>query len=379
MGGSGVGGSGVGGSGVGGMAGAAGQAGAGCTPGALGCPCLPGSRCNEGLACRAQTCASVPTPPTTTVEGHFELPPGFFDVVLDPERKRLFASYGGDGIVQVLDLDDGDITTVTTGHRAEHMHFDAERDEVVIALPVQAHSAYWWNEDQEGYVAAIDANTLADPEPIWIPLDPWQIVADGRGHAVVSGGSGQWTNMLSVNLETEWTQSVYGPYHQTKIRIHPARDRIYGADTALSPSDIERYNLSAEGVVSTAYDSVYHGDYPMCGDLRIHPSGSTIYTPCGHIFLSSNSQSSDMTHVASMGVSWTDLGFDATGRYALILAASARALYIYDTETLSPGSAIDVDPADRILVGEDYFVLLRQATRGAIPFTDVELVRLTFE
>jgi hypothetical protein len=306
------------------------------------------------------------------------MPPGFFDIVLDTERKRLFASYGGDGVVRVLDLDDGDITTVTTGHRAEHMHFDAARDEVVIALPTQAHSAYWF-DDQEGYVAAIDANTLSDPDPIWIPLDPWQIVADGLGHAIVAGASGQWTNMLSVNLESEWTQSAYGPREGTNIRIHPSRDRIYGADNGLSPSDIERYDLTAEGVVTSAYDSPYHGDYPMCGDLRIHPAGNTIYTACGHIFLASNSRSSDMTYVANMGISWIDLGFDSTGRYALVLGSNARALYVYDTDTLTPGSAIDLEPADRILVGDDYFVLTRQTARGAVPYTDVELVRMTFD
>jgi hypothetical protein len=349
-----------------------------CVPGTVGCACAAGLTCEEDSACRSQVCTPIPNPPTAAVEGHYELPPGFFALALDHERNRLFASYGGDGVVRVLDLDDGDVTTVTTGHIAEHLHFDPVRDEVLVSLATQSHSAYWWDEEQEGYVAAIDALTLADPDPIWIPMDPWQIVADGRGHAVVSGGSGQWTSMMSIDLETEWTQQVSGPYHGANIRIHPARDRLYAADTGLSPSDIERYNLSADGQVTAAYDSPYHGDYPMCGDLRIHPSGTTIYTKCGHIFLASNSQSTDMTYVANMGIGWLDLGFDTTGRYALVLGSDARALYLYDTETLSPGSAIDVDPADRLLVGSDYVVLTRQAARGAVPYTDVELLRLDY-
>ncbi|HYO97824.1 MAG TPA: hypothetical protein VER33_25130 [Polyangiaceae bacterium] len=361
------------GAGEGGMAGAAG--GAAC-PGAAECPCSPSAGCDQGLVCRARVCAALPEPATAVTEGHFELPPGPFEVVLDSERGRVFASYGGDGVVRVLNLDDGEVALVTTGHRAEHMFFDEARDEVLVSLPVQNHSAYLFDESQEGYVGAINAITLADPDPIWIPIDPWQILGDGRGHAIVSGASGQWTSMMSVDLETGWYQATRGPYHGTNIRLHPARDRFYGANNGLSPSDIERYDVSAEGVITSSYDSPYHGDYAMCGDLRIHPSGNTIYTPCGNIFLASNSQSTDMTFVADMGLSWIDLGFDSSGRYALVLTANARALYVYDTETLSPGTALPVQAADRILVGSDYIVLIRQAVRGVVPFTDVELLRL---
>lgn len=366
----------------GGQSGAAGESvgGAGgaedCQPGSVGCVCAINGTCEASLACRSSVCVAIPEPPTAVTEGHFELPPGPYDVVLDTDRNRLFASYGGDGLVRVLDLDDGAVTPIRTGHSAQHMYFDPVRDEVVIALATAAHSPYWFSETQDGYVAAIDALTLVAPTPIWIPLDPWQIVADGRGHAVASGGSGQWTHMISVDLETSWYALTYGPYDGTSIRIHPSRDRIYGADTGLSPSDIERYDLSQDGNVVSAYDSPYHGDYPMCGDLRIHPSGTTIYTPCGHIFLASNTRSADMTWVANMGMSWIDLGFESTGRYAFVLSANARALYVYDTETLSPGGALPVAPADRLLVGSDYLVLVRQANHGAVPYTDVEVLRL---
>jgi hypothetical protein len=247
---------------------------------------------------------------------------------------------------------------------------------MLVSLPIQSHSSYLWTEDQEGYLAAIDAVTLADPVPIWFPLDPWQLVGDGRGHAIVMGASGQWTDLASVDLETGWYALVYGPREGTKIRLHPARDRIYGADNGLSPSDIERYNLSNDGVVTIGGDSPYHGDYPMCGDLRIHPGGDTIYTRCGHIFLASNSSSSDMTWVADMGLGWNDLAFDASGRYALLLTSSAKALYVYDTETLAPATTVSADPADRLFTGPDYVVLVRQATKGAVPYTDVEVLSI---
>jgi hypothetical protein len=351
----------------------------GCTPGTVGCACSTGKSCAGDLVCQSSFCVEPPPTPVLASLGHFALPPGPFDVVLDSERNRVFASYGGDGVVRALDLDEGGVTTVPTGYRAEFLHFDHVRDEVLVSLPVQSHSSYLWTEDQEGYVAAIDATTLADPTPIWLALDPWQLVGDGHGHAIVMGASGQWTDVASVDLATGWYTLVSGPREGTNIRLHPARDRIYGADNGLSPSDIERYNVSTEGVVTNAGDSPYHGDYPMCGDLRIHPSGDTIYTRCGHIFLASNSSSSDMTWVADMGLSWNDLAFDASGRYALVLSAAAKSLYVYDTETLTPATTFSADPADRLFTGPGYLVLVRQATEGAVPYTDVEVLSLELD
>ncbi|WP_437752265.1 hypothetical protein [Sorangium sp. So ce1389] len=299
--------------------------------------------------------------------------PGYFDVVLDTERDRVFLSYGGDGRVNVVDLVSGAMTPVTTGWRAEFMHFDPILDQVIVSLPTRDHSAYWWDEDQEGHVAAIDAVTLAAPTPIWIPLDPWQVVSDGTGHVHVAGGSGQWTSVASVDLATGW-YSLAGTIRQnTNIELHPSRDRFYGADNGLSPSDIERWDIVGEAA-QPAYDSPYHGDYPMCGDLRIHPAGTTIYTRCGHVFLASNTRPSDMTWVADMGLSWDDLVFGPGGDRAYVLSGSAPVLHVYDTVTLEPAATHAMgEPAQRILAGPEYLVLFRNILGGS-PHTEIEVI-----
>ena len=304
----------------------------------------------------------------------YQTEPGYFDAVLDIERNQLFLSYGGDGEVRVVDLASGGIDVVTTGYHAEFMHFDPILDHVVISLPTQAHSSYWWDEDQEGYVAAIDAVTLADPAPIWIPLDPWRIVSDGTGNVYAAGGSGQWTSAVSVDLGTGvWTLSSGFIRQNTNIHIHPDLDRVYGADTDSSPSDIERWDIS-NGVITPAYDSPYHGDYPMCGELRIHPDGNTIYTPCGHVFLASNVQLNDMTWVGDLGLDWIDLAFHPAGAVAYLLVDGAPAIYEYDTASLSAVTNHTIgSPADRLLTGPDYLVLVRSLL-GGNPKTEVQVI-----
>ena len=305
----------------------------------------------------------------------YETAPGYFDAVLDTERHQVFLSYGGSGIVHVIDLPGGSDTVVTTGWKAEHMHFDPILDQVVISLPSGTHSAYWWDEDQEGYVGAIDAISLADPTPIWIPLDPWQIVSDGTGHVYAAGGSGQWTHAIAVNLQTGWSTLSSGQSvrNLTSIRIHPTLNRIYGADTGLSPSDIERWNIAA-GTVLPSYDSPYHGTYPMCGDLRIHPAGNTIYTKCGHIFLASNVQGTDMTWVGNMGITWKDLAFHPSGAAVYVINNNAPTLFEYDATTLMPVATHPLSaPAQRILAGPTYLVVIRNIL-GGNPQTQVEVI-----
>ncbi len=304
----------------------------------------------------------------------FQTEPGYFDVVLDTERHQVFLSYGGSGNVHVIDLASGSDKVVTTGWKAEYMHFDPVQDQVAISLPSGMHSAYWWDEDQEGYVAAIDATTLADPTPIWIPLDPWQIVSDGTGYVYAAGASGQWTSAISVNLETGWSQLSGGIIRNgTNIQLHPDKNRVYGADNGLSPSDIERWDLEA-GTVAYSYDSPYHGDYPMCGDLRIHPSGNTIYTRCGHIFLATNVVGTDMTWVADMGLSWKDLTFHPSGSAAYVITDNAPQIHEYDPATLAPvGTHPLAAPADRILAGPSYLVVISDIL-GGNPKTQIEVI-----
>jgi hypothetical protein len=58
---------------------------------------------------------------------------------------------------------------------------------------------------------------------------------------------------------------------------------MYGINVGLSPTDLERYDISA-GAVSAVVDSPYHGDYRMCGDLWISKDGTRIFTGCGTVF-----------------------------------------------------------------------------------------------
>ena len=299
----------------------------------------------------------------TVTPGTYQADPSVFDAVLDDERGRVFLSHGLTPEVEIVDLTAGVSGVVATPARAEHMHFDPIADAVAISLPVDDHSLYWFDEDQEGFVSTIDAVSLSLAEPRWIPRDPWQLVTAGTNYVYVAGGSGQWTDAVTVDMDTGWFSFHTGSSvrNGTNIRIHPNLDRIYGADNGLSPSDIERWDVLGS-YLDNAYDSPYHGDFPMCGDLRIDPTGNVIYTRCGHVFIASNVQASDMTWTGDLGVTWQDLVLDPSGMTAYVIEDNSNDIGIYDTATLAlVGTyALPSQPA-RLLAGPTYLVVLREA------------------
>jgi serine protease Do len=323
----------------------------------------------------AGTTSSGGDPVKPVPEGSHRADYGYFDAVLDTERDRVFLSYRDESRVDVVDLHDGSVAHVKAGWKAEFLHFDAVRDQVIVALPFKDHSSYWWPKEQEGHIAAIDATTLIEATPIWIPMDPWQVVSDGAGHVYTSGGSGQWTTIMSIDLATGTATTMSGSnvYEKTNLRIHPSFGRIYGADSGSSPSDLERFNL-ASGAVSYGYDSPYHGDYPMCNDLRIHADGSTIYTPCGNVFRAGDSQSSDMTWVGDLGVPWKDIAFNPSSPVAYALRDDNAALQEIDTVKLTLQASHQLSaPAARVFAGPSYLVLVRRVY-GEDPHTEIEVI-----
>ena len=131
------------------------------------------------------------------------------------------------------------------------------------------------------------------------------LVLDGNGFVHVFPLVDQHVSIHTVRTatNTETISSGRTIYANTKARLHPSGSYMYGADNGLSPSDIEKYSAPATGAVAYQYDSPYHGDYAMCGNLWFAEDGNTIYTACGNTFSSSTTQSQDMVYRGALSLS----------------------------------------------------------------------------
>lgn len=163
----------------------------------------------------------------------------------------------------------------------------------------------------DALITIVDLNTLDSASPtidlLDVSTDVFDIVLDGNGFVHAFPAADQWVNIHSVeiaaNIETLSTGSSVR--EGTKARLHPNGSVIYGADNGLSPSDIEKYDISS-GTANYLYDSPYHGTYDMCGDLWFWEDGSDILTACGNVFRSSSEQASDMVYRGSLDLGTLD-------------------------------------------------------------------------
>lgn len=146
---------------------------------------------------------------------------------------------------------------------------------------------------------------LADAAPatlLNVSTHVFDLVFDGNGSIHAFPLHDQWVSTHSVhiatNIERLGTGSLRAGSH---ARLHPSGDSIYAANNGLSPSDIEKWDITT-GVATRLYDSPYHGQYGMCGNVWFNESGSRIFTRCGNTFNSSTQQASDMIYAGRLAL-----------------------------------------------------------------------------
>jgi PKD repeat protein len=149
------------------------------------------------------------------------------------------------------------------------------------------------------YVSYVDltAGTLVKSLPV--TADVGDVVLAGNGYAYVFPRVDQWVTLHSVLIATGAESTASTIRAGTRARLHPGGVAMYGANNGLSPSDIEKYSI-ASGTASYLYDSPYHGDYAMCGNLWFSEDGARIFTACGNVFRATSTQATDMTYAGAL-------------------------------------------------------------------------------
>ena len=139
-----------------------------------------------------------------------------------------------------------------------------------------------------GWISYVNLSTGILVKTLSVTADVFDVVLAGNGYVYAFPRIDQWVAIHSVNIltGTETLGDTWAIYAGTRAKLHPGGTTIYGADNGLSPADIEKYDING-GPATYIYDSPYHGDYSMCGDLWISEDGLRIFTRCGNVFRSS--------------------------------------------------------------------------------------------
>ena len=152
----------------------------------------------------------------------------------------------------------------------------------------------------DGWISHVDLENSILLKVIPVAADVGDVVLADNGYAYVIPRVDQWETVRSINLASGLETSNTRGFIRagTIAKLHPDGTSIYGADRGVSPSDIEKYSITG-GTAEVLYDSPYHGDYAMCGDLWMSEDGFRVFTACANTFRTTNVRETDMTYAGS--------------------------------------------------------------------------------
>jgi uncharacterized protein (TIGR03437 family) len=167
----------------------------------------------------------------------------------------------------------------------------------VSVSPDSVHAAVGHN----AWVSYVNLQTAKVEKVLPIGIDVLDIVLAGNGYAYAFPRRDQWARIVALNLQSgkETPSSGNYIYAGTLGKLHPSGRSLYVADNGLSPSNLEKFDISS-GPAQYLYGSPYWGDYPMCGNLWMSLDGLRIFTRCGNVFRASDARDQDMTYNGSL-------------------------------------------------------------------------------
>ncbi|MCM3789301.1 S-layer homology domain-containing protein [Domibacillus indicus] len=298
------------------------------------------------------------------------------DYDMDPAKPIIYVLDGATNEVAAINYETYEVvSSLALPLPAERIAY--ANNKIYVTQQKRAHSHYWFDKDQEGAFAVVDAVTLKIEKSIQINLDPYDIEADDKGVVYISSGSGQHTRVESFNSQTGALLSSQGIYEQGLIELNPSQNKLYTISTGLSPRDFGAYSIT-EGVLGPEADSPYHGEYTLGKDLTLSPDGKYIFNSTGHIFRASAGATSDMTYFAKLDRPYSAIAFD-TEYGELYTSNNQKYIQAYDYQTMDAiGQMTTYGNVKKMFYDQNSDTLLAFTTvylgKSTVPFTGLEVV-----
>jgi hypothetical protein len=146
----------------------------------------------------------------------------------------------------------------------------------------------------------------------------------------------QWTTIRCIELATGKERMSDGHpslWAGSLAKLHPSGKFIYVTNNGVSPSDIEKYDIQ-QGTAVRMYDSPYHGDYPIEGNLWFTEDGNRVFVRGQTTLKVSEDKSGDMIYTGTIGLDTVRNAYAPYNRIvALDHSLATNKLYVITTDT----------------------------------------------
>ena len=200
-----------------------------------------------------------------------------------------------------------------------------------------------------GFISYVDLSTMTLLETYSVTTDVFDIVLAPNGYVYAFPEEDQWEKIRCLNLSdgTETLSGVSSIYENTRAKLHPSGNYIYGANNGLSPSDFEKYDITG-GTASYMYDSPYHGDFEFRGNIWISDDGTRLFSRAMNVFKSTTDKATDMTYAGALG----------EGSFVVALDHSSLINKVY--AVLTTGNRYDDIPSSEVSVYDGTYYQLEK-------------------
>lgn len=314
-----------------------------------------------GLVTQTEATLEIPfaeDPDHPEAEVTFELPFAAADLAFDPIRPRLYATAAASRSLTVLSLGDGLPERGFDFKRTpESLVVSPDGARLAVALLRRPHSAYWFGgHTNDVALFRLGDGSMEREGTFQVEADPFDLALTDSGILLMSGGSDQWTELHTYRVPEGILLGKTGVSQLTRLALHPSQAAVYTADTWLSPSDLGRISFDPKtGVVLDAWDSPYHGDYPMAGGVFCDPRGEVVLSRGGTVLTSSADRGKDLRFIRSLDVGMIEGAFADLEHATLFTVGEAR-LRRFNLESLEPVSDQPVDSGTRVVHATSAFL-----------------------
>jgi hypothetical protein len=135
----------------------------------------------------------------------------------------------------------------------------------------------------DAHVSSIDLAAGTLTKTCNVSSDAYDVALSSKGVAYVMPRTDQWVELHAIDLSScAETASASNVRAASRIGLHPSESALFAADQGLSPSRVDRCDLSSGTIACTdAQGQADWGTYEYCGNLWISADGARIYTGCG--------------------------------------------------------------------------------------------------
>nr|WP_295920897.1 hypothetical protein [uncultured Dyadobacter sp.] len=185
----------------------------------------------------------------------------------------------------------------------------------------------------DAHLSYVDLNARKVVSTYDVSCEALDIVLGDNKWAYVFPKRDQWTSIRCVDLSTgKETLSQYSSiYAGSKGKLHPSGKYLYVTDNDIGPSDIKKFEFQ-EGTATALYDSRYHGDYPVMGDLWFSEDGKRVFLKGQTVMKLSENAQEDLLYNGTVGLDTVKRGIDSGKMiFSLDHSASANRLFVIPT------------------------------------------------